>query len=60
MIILVAHFCACLWYIIGYEGLKYENCWIKDQNLVNAEWDVLYVFHESMSSSLHFIGVSSQ
>lgn len=44
MIILVAHFCACLWYLVGVSSTSNpnENSWIRTEKLEEAPWDVLY------------------
>ena len=44
MIILVAHFCACLWYLVGTSSINKpdDTSWIRKEYLEEASWDVLY------------------
>ena len=43
-ILLLSHFFACFWHLIGYRTSQYENSWLIDKNLLTSQWYVRYLY----------------
>ena len=45
LIIIVCHWCACIWHFIAIaETSYYETTWLRDHDIINENWKSKFIF----------------